>query len=312
MKQANTLSIVLMVILGMIWGSSFILIKKGLIYLSADELGALRIVISFLALSPIAIRKLKSYSKSDILYLGLSGLTGSLAPAFLFAFAELKLHSSLAGVLNSLTPIFTLLAGLFFFQLRPSLKSYLGIALGLYGASMLILYSHGGEMGFNNIEYSILPMLGAASYGININLIKKKLSHIPPIEITSSSFFVIGIPAFIYLLSTDLFTKILETPDTIRGIGYVSILSLVGTALALIIFNNLIKMSGPIYASSVTYLIPIFAILWGLFDGEQLETISFLWCGIILIGIFLINGPAKEKAVNKLDIKGGKLKKVKI
>ncbi|MFA8451287.1 MAG: DMT family transporter [Bacteroidales bacterium] len=294
MKGSKFSTVLLLLLLAMIWGSSFILIKKGLIYMSASQLGALRVAISSVALSPFVIRKLKKYNAQEKFYLLVSGFCGSVGPAFLFAFAETKIDSSVAGVLNSLTPIFTLIIGFSFFQLSITKQKLSGVFLGFSGAIFLILSQSEEGISLENIEYSVLPIIATILYGVNINLVKKKLSHIPSFQITAISF-LLWMPVVVgYLAFSGYFVDLLYTPGTINGFMYVSILSLVGTAMAYIIFNRLIKMSGPIFASSVTYLIPVFAILWGIFDGETIELRSFMWSGLILAGIFLINAPSTK------------------
>lgn len=301
MKVKNYSSYLLLLLLAMIWGSSFILIKKGLGYMEATHLGALRVGLTGVLLAPFALRKLKKYNKEELFYLAISGLCGSMGPAVLFALAETQIDSSLAGVLNSMTPIFTLIIGIIVFSLDVNKNKVLGIILGLAGAFMLILTQNGGEIGLENAEYAIFAVIAALLYGVNINIIKKKLSHLPSLDITSVSFTLLLLPVLMYLYGTGFVDQIYNEPNTIIGIGYVSVLALVGTGLAYLLFNKLIKDSGPVFASSVTYLIPIFAIFWGVLDGELLDLTAFIWIIFIIAGIILINRPSVKPSMAKID-----------
>jgi drug/metabolite transporter (DMT)-like permease len=271
------------------WGSSFILIKRSLEYFSAIEVGALRVVITFLTLLPFALRKLKQISRNDFYWLSLSGVMGSLLPAFLFSIAQTGIDSATAGLLNSLTPLFTLIAGFLLFGLKPRLINVLGVFTGLAGAIGLISISGGNAFSFN-LKYSSLIILATVFYAINVNLIKAKLRHIDSLTITSMTFFVAGIIASVILFtSTNIVSQFANDPKALRGLLYIAILAVVGTALAMIAFNTLIKITSPIFASSVTYLIPIVALLWGIADGEYFSLKHLLWIAMIIGGVLLVN-----------------------
>lgn len=275
--------------LALIWGSSFILIKKGLEYFSSTEVGALRISITFLVLSPFAFDKLKHLSKREWKFLALNGLIGSGFPAFLFAKAQTGIDSSLAGILNSLTPLFTLLVGAIFFSHRSKWFNILGVLIGLTGAVGLISISGGRGFEFN-FHYALYIIVATVCYAINVNIVKYKLPDTNALTITVMSFFIIGLPVLMYLLIFTDFTKqIIQEPEALTGLGYVAILSVIGTGLALIVFNKLVKIASPVFAASVTYLIPIVAVSWGAIDGEKISPVSYLWMALILVGIFLVN-----------------------
>jgi len=283
----------------LVWGSSFILIKKSLDYFSATEVGLLRVVITFLFLLPIAIIKLSKIDKKHRNYLILSGIIGSLIPSFMFAIAQTQINSFLAGTLNSLTPLFTLFMGLAFFNLKAKWFNIVGVFIGLIGAIGLI-YASSSEIGFAvNIKYSALILIAAICYAFNVNFIKIYLKHIDSLTITAFTFFYIGIPSLIYvLIFTEIPNKILHEDSAITGLGYISTLSIFGTGIALIAFNKLIKMSSAVFASSVTYVIPIIAILWGVLDGEIFKAIYIVWFILILIGVLLVNTSTKNKIYN--------------
>jgi len=273
----------------LVWGSSFILIKKSLLYFTAVEVGLLRVVITFIFLLPLAIKKISSLKRKQRYYLAISGFIGSLVPSLLFAFAQTGIDSGLAGSLNSLTPLFTLLIGLVFFHFKSRWYNIVGVFIGMLGAIGLIYVSGDGGFAFN-MNYASLVVIATICYAFNVNFIKTYLKDIDSITITVFTFYFIGFPATLYILFlTDVPYKLIHVEETWTGFGYLSILSVVGTGLALMIFNRLIKISSPIFASSVTYLIPVVAIIWGVVDGEVLKPAYILWFLLILFGVFLVN-----------------------
>jgi drug/metabolite transporter (DMT)-like permease len=279
----------ILLVLAVIWGSSFILIKKGLEYFSSSEVGALRIVIASLALSPLALARAGRIQRRDWGYLALVGVIGSGFPAFLFAKAQTGLDSNLAGILNSLTPLFTLIIGLSFFSLKVKWFNFLGIIVGFSGAVGLLSISGGRTFEFN-FSYAIYIIIATVLYATNVNLVKYRLKDVDAVTITSISFLVISLPVLLVLLIfTDFTRQLQEDPTVFEGLGYVAILAVVGTALALIAFNKMVKLTSPLFASSVTYLIPLVAISWGMIDGEVLSPWSFFWMGMILLGVVLVN-----------------------
>ena len=295
-KNKNFISWSILLSLMLVWGSSFILIKRSLEYFSATEVGLLRVVITFLFLLPIALIKLSKINKKHRNYLIISGVIGSLIPSFMFAIAQTQISSFLAGTLNSLTPLFTLFMGLAFFNLKAKWFNVIGVFIGLIGAIGLI-YASSGNLGFVvNIKYSFLIIIAAICYAFNVNFIKVYLKQLDSLTITALTFFYIGIPSLIYvLIFSDIPSKILHEDSAITGLGYISLLSVFGTGIALIAFNKLIKMSSPIFASSVTYIIPIVAILWGILDGEIFKLVYLIWFALILSGVLLVNTSAKNK-----------------
>jgi drug/metabolite transporter (DMT)-like permease len=275
--------------LALTWGSSFILIKRGLDFFSSSEVGALRISITFLVLSPIALIRMRKLNPREWVYVAIVGLLGSFFPAFLFAKAQTGIDSSLAGILNSLTPLFTMVIGLSFFSMKIKWFNAVGVLIGLVGAIGLIGIS-GGRSFETNFQYAVYIILATVFYAINVNIVKYKLGNVDAVTLTSVSFLIIGLPVLIYLLLFTAFpVQISSEPAALKGLGYLAILSVVGTALALIAFNRLVKLASPVFAASVTYLIPVVAISWGLLDGEKMSKGNFLWMAVILFGIFLAN-----------------------
>lgn len=283
-----------LIFLSFIWGSSFILMKKGLRSYSHDQVAAFRIFISFLAFLPFGIKHRKKITRENIYSLIVIGLIGSTIPAFLFTKAQTNIDSGLAGVLNSITPLFTLIIGLIFYKSTAKPINAIGVFLGLIGALGLITNSSNGNNIIGNFNYYGLFIVAATiCYGINVNQVKYKIKDLSGMELTSLAFMFVGPFTGMYLLFTD-FSFALSTNDYILNLGYIAILAVVGTVMALVIFNTLIQYTSALFGASVTYLIPIFAIMWGLFDGEKITIIQFLWIGLILTGVYLVNQRKKK------------------
>lgn len=261
---------------------------------TSDEVAALRIAIAFIAVSPFLIKHYNSVNfKKDWLGLFIMGVFGNLLPAFLFTAAETQISSSLTGMLNALTPLFTILIGVLVFKTKIQNFQIAGVAIGLIGAVCLMGFSEGGGE-TKNINYSLLVVAATFCYAISVNGIKKYLSHVNSIAATVWSFTIIGPIAIVYLfLRTDFQTHLSEHPNGTTALAYVCILAVVGTACAVILFNNLIKLSGIVFASSCTYLIPVVAIGWGLLDGEIVTVVQFFSMGIVILGVWLINKKPK-------------------
>jgi len=284
----------ILLILAITWGSSFILIKRGLEVFTSGEVGALRIVITWLFLMPFALLRIKVLNKRLTVLFMIVGLVGSLAPAFLFAAAQKGIDSSLAGILNSLTPLFTLLVGIIFFRTRPKWFNIAGVVIGLAGAMGLVSVSGSGNFTFN-MGFAVLVIIAAFLYAVNVNTVKAYLKDIDPITITAMSFFMIGPIGAVYLLGFTPFVQSLSgNPHALAGIGYLAILAIVGTGLALMLFNHLIQMSSAVFASSVTYFIPVVAVIWGIADGEHFRAGFLMWILLVIFGVLLVNTRSLE------------------
>ena len=278
------------VFLAIIWGSSFILMKKGLVSFSPTEITYYRIFLVFIILLPFSLKATKSISIKKWVILVLSGIIGSAVPYFLFIKAQTKIDSSLSGILNSLTPLFTLGFGFFIFKEKFKLKAVFGILIGLLGASGLIFFSRQGQNFSTFSIYAALPIIGSACYALNLNLIKIYLGEINSLKITAWSFLFIGpIAGFLLFNNTDFVSNLIDHEKGWESFIYINILGLVGTALAVWVFNLLIKHTSSLFASSVTYLIPIVAIIWGIADGESFDLNKILFTLIILCSVYLTN-----------------------
>lgn len=284
---------IILVALALTWGSSFILMKRGMEVYSSDQVAALRIFIAFLFLSPLLFKHIKrDHLQYWAAFLGM-GLLGNFIPAFLFTKAETGISSSLAGMLNSLTPLFTLLFGVFLFKIKTRWINVAGILLGFTGAIGLLMIGKNEDIG-TNFLFGFYVVLATVFYALSVNIIKKHLGEINSVTATVWAMMLIGPLAGIYLFSsTDFVQRFTTHPHALPSLGYISILAIFGTALSVIIFNVLIRNTTALFASSVTYLIPIVAMAWGVLDGEHIVMWHFAWIGLILLGVYLVN---KKKA----------------
>jgi drug/metabolite transporter (DMT)-like permease len=279
----------LLLLLTLIWGSSFILIKRGLDVFSAGEVGALRMLAASLVMAPLAIKRLRSINRKQFIFLLSVGFAGSFFPAFLFAKAETRIDSSMAGVLNALTPMFVVLIGAFFYRQRISLRIAIGLLVGFTGTAMLMTTNADGLLSGINF-YAFYIVLATVFYGMNVNIIKYNLHGIPAITLTSISMFLVLPVAAVYLFGSTEFMNKMQTHNLAwHSLGYIVVLGIFGTAVAMTLFNKLVQLTSPVFTSSVTYLIPIVAVMWGLFDGEILLWGHYLGMGAILFGVYITN-----------------------
>ena len=279
-------------LLALTWGSSFILIKKGLLGLSPLQLGSLRTVMSSLFIFIIGYKSLKTIQNHQWKWIVITGFLGTFFPSFLFAFAETEVDSGVVSILNSLVPLNTILIGLAVFKITSTKTQVFGVILGFIGASMLIFNSmelHPDQ----NYLYAGFVVLATVMYASSVNIIKYYLQDVKPIAIATGNFVAIVIPAVLVLSFSNFFTAETFQNETIyMSIGCVVILSLFGTVMAKIIFNTLIQLSSPVFASSVAYLMPLVALLWGLLDGEVFGLNQGLASLLILLGVYLVNKKA--------------------
>ena len=269
--------------------------SDGKVLFSPFQVATIRMTIATLVLLPVAVKNYKLLLGKNFAALFCVGFFGNCLPAFLFSFAQTKLDSSVAGMLNSLSPLFTLILGVLFFNTSVKQGQIIGLIVGFLGALGLIFsnYSPGNTI---HLQSASLIVIATACYGLSLNIVKKYLVEIPSIQITSLALFCVGWAASIYLFSTDFVSIVQSNPGGLMGLGAVSLLAIFGTAMALIIFNTLVKRVDALYAASVTYLMPIVAIGWGILDGETPRWIQLLFIGIILIGIYIVNRSNKKIA----------------
>ena len=279
---------VYLIVLALIWGSSFILMKKALIGLSPVEVGALRILITAIVLITIGFKGIFTITKKQWFYIFLTAILGTFFPAFLFAFAINGIDSSIASILNSLTPLNTLVMGTFLFSIGFKKHQLFGVLIGLVGTVILIL--KGAFVNPDqNYWYALLPILASLGYAMNINLLKKHLSGVKPLTITVGNFLFLMPPALVVLWYSGFFNTFEYNKATYPSLVYVTILAILCTAFANTLFNKLVQIASPVFSSSVTYLIPVVGVSWGIIDGEKLSFIQLLSGLIILAGVYLTN-----------------------
>ncbi len=272
-------------LLAIIWGSSFILIKRGLIGLTPYQLGSLRIVFAALFLLAIGFRSLPTIALGKWKYIALTALFGTFLPAYLFSVAQTQIDSTISAILNSLTPLHTLILGFLLFGLRFKRNQVFGVVIGLIGSGLLIF---NGAMSHpeQNYAYAILVVIASLCYAANVNFIKQYLSDLTPLAISTGNFTVMLLPALIVLFFSGFFESI-HVEAVHQSVWYIVVLAVVGTGIANILFFRLIQISSPVFATSVTYLIPVVAFFWGLVDNESLTPVQFLGALIVLGGVYL-------------------------
>lgn len=286
---------ILLALLSVIWGSSFILIKKSLEHFNPYEVGALRVLIAGILLLPLAIANIKKFPKQQLKWLVLAALCGNFIPMFLFPIAETEVSSSIAGIINSMMPIFVIIVGALMWKFQTTKRQLIGVAISFTGACILAL-SGNGEGGFKLIPILLL-LLATLLYAVSTTTVKSKLSTIPAKILSAFVFsFVLILPSLIALVFAGFFKNFTPDRNLFVGIGYVSLLSIFGTGLAMMMNYRLLSISSPLFASTVTLLMPIVAVIWGILDGEKLTLLQGIGGVIILAGlIFLRSKPAAAK-----------------
>jgi drug/metabolite transporter (DMT)-like permease len=283
--NARQLKWVYLMILALIWGSSFILIKKGLVGLTALQLGSLRILFAAVFLLLIGFKSLLKIPKEKWKYIALTSLLGTFTPAYLFAIAETEIDSSITAILNSLTPLNTLILGVIAFGINFKRSQVWGVFIGLVG-SLLLVFNGAINHPEQNYYYAILVLIASICYAINVNLLKKHLHDLSPLSITTGNFAFLLLPTLLILFFSGFF-DVIHVEIVQHSVLFIMILGVVGTGIANVLFFKLIQMSSPVFATSVTYLIPIVAFFWGLLDNEMLTPVQFFGAFIILIGVYL-------------------------
>ena len=289
MKNKDLLAWSLLILLAIIWGSSPILIKKALVKLDPFEIGALRLTLASFVLMPFLLKNLREIKRKDYFILFISGIVGNVIPYFLYPIAQTKIDSATSGVLTSLTPFFALIIGVIFYKLKATKNNIIGLIIGFIGTFLLILFS-GSSGGFTADVFGLFVVAATLLYGINLNLVKYHLDHLKPITITSFSIVsILPITLYILFFLSPFYDHLNDFDFYKVELGYVLILGVLGTSIATIIFYNLIKIKDTVFASMVTYLMPLVAISLGVIDGEKINEVQLFGMALILTGVF-ING----------------------
>ena len=261
--------------------------KEGLRAFSPYQVASLRMLSAGLILLPFAIRSFSKIPKEKMGLVILSGVIGNFIPAYLFCIAETQIDSALAGILNSLTPLFTIIVGVIFYKVQTSFIKVLGIIIGFVGLSFL--FAAGKDMSLHNLSYAGLVLIATLLYGINVNSVGRYLQHISSLHIASVAFAFLIIPSAAVLYFTGYFNHNFHDHLIIHATFASTVLGIMGTSMASILFYYLVKNAGIIFGSLVTYGIPIVAVVWGLWYGEKITPLQFVWMGVILLGVFIAN-----------------------
>jgi len=286
-KQNKSIALLIFLYLVLAWGSSFILVKKALLYLPAFSIGFFRIFLVSLWVLPFSVIFIKKYSIKFFMYASLVGFVGNLIPFVLYAFAQRGVDSYVAGVLNGTTTFFTLILGIFFWKQKSSLIQWIGVILGFAGVVGLLVFA--GERNFSwNFFHGSLILLATFMYGLNVHIVKHYLKNVSSLAIVSLAFVLPGLVSFGVLWYSDILS-LLGDPKALYGLFYLLILAILCTVIALMLYYYLIKITSPVFSVSVTYVMPIVSLLWGALDGEKITFLHILMMGIILIGVFLSN-----------------------
>ncbi|WP_439479978.1 DMT family transporter [Chryseobacterium aquaticum] len=278
---------ILLILLSLIWGSSFILIKKSLDHFSPYQVGALRVLIAGIILMPIAISKYRLFPKRHLKWLILAAFTGNFIPMFLFPIAEMEISSSIAGIINSMMPIFVIIVGTLFWKFETTKRQMTGIFISFTGVCMLAF--GGGD----DAKFKIFPILLLLSatlcYAISTTTVKSKLMEVSSTILSAFVFsFILFLPSLVALVSTGFVSNFTFSKENMIGLMFVSLLSIFGTGLAMMMNYRLLKVSTPLFASTVTLLMPIVAIIWGILDGEKLTILQFVGASVIIAGLIFL------------------------
>ena len=296
----------ILIFLALVWGTSFILIKRGLDSFSATQVGALRLVIAGVAVIPLIWGQAHRVKREEWKWILLVGVIGNALPAVLFPLAETRLNSASVGTINVMSPIFVLIFGVLMFQLRVSWGQVVGIVLGLIGVLMLILLGTNESVSLSeHLLYASAALVATVGYGFSTNIMKRYLLAVPATLGPSYALFFMAIPYAIYLIGWGDLKTVFDTHGQTawNSLGAITLLGLFGTALALVLFYRLIQLTSPIVAASVTYLIPLVALAWGLSDGESLNVWQYLGMAVILVGVYRVNFSKPPKAQEEPRLK---------
>jgi drug/metabolite transporter (DMT)-like permease len=288
-----------LIALTFIWGSSYILIKKSLLIFSATELTCLRVSISMLASLLLVPKALKTIPAEKYKYVFMTGLLGSALPAFLFAFSMTRINSSITGVVNSLSPLFTMLTGILFFHQIAVKEKITGVVIGFAGAALLIILKPDGK--FNgDMLWAILPVIATFCYGLSGNIVKEKLPQSNSLYLTAMAMLMVGTPCFIASFYLGIPAKIAHTDGGVQALTYVTFLAVFGTFIAWMMYYSLVQRTDALFASSVTYLIPVVAVAWGIYDGEKFSVFQLMGMALILVGVWFVSRKVNvEQVVTK-------------
>lgn len=275
-------------ILSLIWGSSFILIKKGLVGMSSFQVASLRIIFAAIVIFIYSYNSLVKIPKKSWKWILITAYTGTFFPVYLISYGQTEIESGLASIITTITPINTLIVGIIFFGLVYTKKQLLGLLIGLIGAILLIYEASEADINVN-IYYSFFIYMTTIGYAASVNLIKNYLTEISPEAVTAGIFISISPPALLVLFLSDFFSLNFDNTEVLNSIIFVFILGVFSSAIAQTLFNKFVKIASPLFAAAVTYTMPIIAIFWAILDGETLTTMQFFATAVILTGVYMVN-----------------------
>ncbi|MBK8723209.1 MAG: EamA family transporter [Saprospiraceae bacterium] len=284
---------ILLLALAIVWGFSFLFIKRGLVAYTPLEVSSIRMGVAFISFLPFAIAKLKFITFKNLWKFIFVGYFSSGIPSVLFPIAQQHISSSVAGILNSLTPLFTLLIGIFYYKNTVGIHKIIGVLIGFFGAIILIYFNSKSSFS-GNIFFAFLIILATICYGMNVNFLQNKMRSFDSLTISAWSYMMTGIPAIFYLIFGDFSNKLVNHPSGWNSFMYIAILSVLGTCIASYAFNRLLQATSGLWASTVTYLMPIFSTIIGLYDGEIIAWYHIVGMLLILSGVYLTS---KRKVV---------------
>lgn len=292
---------VILIVLAITWGSSFILIKKSLEVFSAFQIGSVRVALSGFIFLGIGLPAIKEMDRKTMGWMILAGALGNFIPMYFFPLAQTRITSSMAGILDSLVPVFVLIFGFILFKIKSKTLQWYGAILGFLGAGILMYFSGSSEGGSDPV-YAMLVVLATACYAISALVINRKLAHVSSLKLSAGVFTFWMVPSVVILLFTGISAIRWHTPEVWTGAGYLGILSVVGTALAILLYFKLIQTVSAVFASMVTYLLPLVAVFWGLLAGEKFSAWYALGGILILLGIYMVQDKKElEKEIDEIE-----------
>ena len=279
--------IITMIVVALVWGASFLFIKKGLVTFSANDTMAIRLVLTSLFLVPVMCLYWKRLNKKHILPLVLSAILGNSLPQLLYTIAQQHIPSSLAGMLNSMMPLFALIWAITLFGEKVKTIHVVGLLVGFVGVIGLAFkdslhFEQSYVFGF------VLIIFANVCYGIIINIVKKRLHDLDGLSIVAFTFMFLGPLAAGYMCCVDV-SHYVYNPHFTMSLVSIGLMSLLGNVLAASVFNILMKFVSTVFAAATMYIVPVFAIMWGSFDGEHIVFIQLVWTLVVLLGVYLVN-----------------------
>ena len=289
MSAQNRLwSWIIILVLTLIWGSSFIMLKRALDVYSPEQVFAGRMMVAALILAPWSIPLLRRLRKKYWVPMIIFALISNLITTILYATAQTRIDSAVNGMINTLTPLMTLLVGVVFYRQKMSSFQGIGLFLGLIGTIILVIQAQGGEVGMIN-WFAIIAVAATFCNGFTGNILKFSLAGLTALEIASLSFLIVLPIALVEAFRTDMFSLMMTGDPGWASTRYLIILGLFSNALGLFLIGKLIQLSSPVFASLTTYLVPLLALFWGFMDSENITLFQILAMTLILISVFVVD-----------------------